>query len=282
MDFSEISIDLNVQLEPSEPSDTYDTDLKLVDFTSLNNNVKKMDDSKYHKLLDTNQYKMNNGYEINYDEETTGYFRAIRKTHVDPILETTVDEKYAFKFLYQWDPYTGEILDKDPYGPLYFDPDSLIKYFYSVRLNNLWNPPVGEFEAFYGDALGNGPEFEIKGRGDHPEYNIFRLPIITCYLTKDNNDQNITFGPKLSDDEIKEIYNLALTKDKIKGVDSYKLLFGQPRPNLIKIKGYWDMATNKIPDIQEFDPSEFSTQELVNFYGKKNTEAVRIMCKLNG
>ena len=33
--------------------------------------------------------------------------------------------------------YWREIIE-DPRGPLYFDPDTLIYYFYNNRLNHLW------------------------------------------------------------------------------------------------------------------------------------------------
>jgi hypothetical protein len=259
-----------------------DFDDGLIDFSNLDLDL-DLDlnkNNKYQKPMDTNQYKMNNGYVIEYDDDTTGYFRAIRKTHIDPIFETYVDESYAFKFDYQWDPYTGERTIKDPYGPLYFDPDSLIKYFHSMRLNNLWNAAEGDYDGFFGDALGNGPKFEIKGRGDHPEFDIFRLPIITCYLTKDNSEQNITFGPKLTDAEITEIYNLAKQKDIILKHDSYKILFAKHRPNILKLKEYWLNATNKMPRIPNLDISIYSQEDLVTIYGKFNADNVKHLKKI--
>jgi len=53
----------------------------------------------------------------------------LRKNKLDVFTREPINEKYAFKFEYQWDPYTGERLGKDPYGALYFHPDNLIHYY---------------------------------------------------------------------------------------------------------------------------------------------------------
>ena len=69
---------------------------------------------------------------------------------------------------------------------LYFDPNTLIHYFYINRLKNLWIDESIEdgnyYQGHYGYAVGNGPDFEIKGRGKHPDWYLFRLPIIDCYM----------------------------------------------------------------------------------------------------
>jgi hypothetical protein len=226
-------------------------------------NVKK-DDIPYFEKEDNIKYTMGNGYDIKYDSMTIDYYRAIRKTQVDPVLEEPVDEKFAFKFKDQWDPYTGQRCGEDPHGPLYFDPDNLIKWFYTCRLNNLWIPAQGEYHGYYGDALGNGPLFEIKGRGKFPEYNIFRLPITDCYLTKEHNYQFVTIGPTLTDDEIAKIYKLALKKDMYLRKKCYKDMFKTRRPNLIEIKKEWDVATSAEPNLQYlqiFNKQPFNIKE---------------------
>ncbi len=283
MDLTEISCDsLDVDLDFSNNQESE----ILIDFSTIDLDVNicsdDEDNSKYSRSVDKNKYKMSNGYEIEYDKETNGYYRAVRKAQVDPILEMEVDDKYAFKFPFQWDPYTGKRGGIDPYGPLYFDPDSLIKHFFTIRLNNLWINSSGEFEGHYGDALGNGPDFEIKGRGIYPEYYIFRLPIIDCYLTKDNNEQNVTFGPKLNDDEIVQIYNLAKRKDKIKGINCYKSMFRYNRPDLLNLKKYWDMATSQVPHVKGFDSTGLAHNEIIQFYEGKNREAVNYLRRMRG
>ena len=130
-----------------------------------------------------------------------------RRNKIDPILlvdlpMNDMEEKDLFKFEYKWDPYTGlRSKQKDPNGALYFDPNVLINYFYANRLNNLW---IDEYfdgndyiQGHYGDALGKFPNFEIKGRGPHPEWYLFRLPIIDCYLEDEHSLQMVTMGPIL-------------------------------------------------------------------------------------
>ena len=142
-----------------------------------------------------------------------------RRNKIDPLLlsELPIDDKYnikdLFKFKYKWNPYSGERLEKDKNGPLYFDPDTLIHYFYTDRLKELWKPGYYQngdwYEGYYGDAVGNGPEFKISGRGKHPDWYLFRLPIPDGYLIEGHCEQSVTMGPILSDKEIKEIYKLS-------------------------------------------------------------------------
>ena len=161
-----------------------------------------------------------------------------RKNKIDPLLHLSlpVEDKYSikdlFEFKYKWNPYTGERLDIiEPNGPLYFDPDTLIHYFYVNRLNNLWIKTNNNFNGYYGDALGNGPNFIINGRGDFRNWYLFRLPIPDCYLYSDHNLQSVTMGPILNDKEIKEIY----IKAKRYG-NNYFNLYKKKRPNLLTLK----------------------------------------------
>jgi len=271
MNFNGLPLDLDIELSDD-----------LIDFSDVNIDIEITRDNKYVQKKEDVSYTLENGYPIQYDKHTTGYYRVIRKTKVDPILEIEVDERYAFKFKFQWDPYTGKRTCVDPFGPMYFDPDSIIKHLYTVRLNNLWNAPSGEYEGYYGDAVGNGPDFHIKGRGTFPDYNIFRLPIIDCYLTKDHNKQFVTLGPVLTDEEIREIASLAIKKDSIKGVDSYRLCFQKSRPDIIKMKKLWDIATDATPSIPDLDMASVSPEELMVMYDKTNKDAVNSLRKMLG
>jgi len=176
---------------------------------------------------------------IEYEPKTHEYYKKLRKEKLDPILLTESDN--PFKFHFKWNPYTGARNGIDENGPLCFDPDNLIRYFHMNRLNNLWINPTddagGYYQGYYGDALGQGPNFNIRGRGEHPEWNLFRLPIMDCYLAKDHNEQFITMGPLLTELEIKEIYRLSELDKK-----AYKKNFGERKPNLQNMYQYYSYS----------------------------------------
>tara|TARA_B100000424_G_C22873154_1_gene464960 strand:- start:489 stop:1082 length:594 start_codon:yes stop_codon:yes gene_type:complete len=161
---------------------------------------------------------------------------------MDPLIRIPlpiIKNKKVYEYKYCWDPLTGEILGLDPRGPLYFDPDTLIHYFYTNRLKYLWNDGDINFTGSYGDGLGNGPHFNIPGRGISLHYYLFRLPIPDAYC--DNiNTQQITIGPILGLDEIVKIYNLSLEYG-----DNYKNTFGRERPNLLEIYDLYNDAIRK-------------------------------------
>ena len=134
--------------------------------------------------------------EIEYDKTTIEKYRVFRLRKMDPIAYVETEDDYAFQFKYIWDPYTGERKDTfDQYGPLFFDPDILIKHYFTKILSKLWVQPSDEkggfYEGYYDDGAGAGEDFFVAGRGHHPEWYLFRLPIIDCYLTKDHNKQYI-------------------------------------------------------------------------------------------
>jgi len=201
-----------------------------------------------------------------------------RRNKIDPILLlelplNNMQEKDLFKFEYTWDPYTGlRSKQKDPNGALYFDPNVLINYFYTSRLNNLW---INEYydgndyiQGHYGDALGKYPNFEIKGRGPHPEWYLFRLPIIDCYLEKDHSLQIVTMGPVLTDKEIKKIYTLSKRYKKF-----YKDTFEIKRPNIVKMKQLYDRAVN--PNIEYNNLEGFTSNEINQIKFDLNSTAVK-------
>ena len=176
-------------------------------------------------------------------------YRDFRDKNIDPILleelpvEGYENKKY-FKFKFKWNPYTGERGEIDTNGYLAFDPDTLIHFFYSNRTNYLWETSNNDYTGYYGDAVGNGPNFEIIGRGKHPDWNLFRLPIVDCYLIKDHCYQSVTMGPLLEEREIKEIDKLAK-----KYKSNYKNKFNMKRPSLHKLYQLYQEAINPNPDI---------------------------------
>lgn len=242
------------------------------------------DDENHVDFIDTpNNVNNNKRADIEYDEQTTEKYRVFRLRKMDPFSLTELDEKYAFKFPYMWDPYTGERLGLDPNGPLYFDPDLLIKYFHTKRLDKLWNQPIDEdsgyYQGYYDYGVGAEENFYVTGRGSHPEWYLFRLPIIDCYLTKTNNAQFITFGPKLTSDEIQEIETLATLKN-----NNYLHTFGFNRPSIMLLKKYYDIAIAKIPSTSDisFLQLELPTNPDTSYYASVNRIAVDKLIKIKG
>ena len=201
-------------------------------------------------------------YNKNYEDRTTEYYKTLRFRKMDPLINVDLDDDNSFKFKYMWDPYTGERQESDPFGPLYFDPDSLIHYFYIHRLKNLWNEPFNDindyYEGYYGMLVGSGVNINISGRGECPEKYLFRIPIIDCYLEKDYNKSIITFGPRITDEEAKEIDYLA-SKNPL----NYKMMFSKNRPSLYEMKKYYDEAISNNLNINNYyNYSEEKIKEL--------------------
>lgn len=202
----------------------------------------------YKKILKKyNEYLLNNksiNEIINYIDPYLDF----RKNKIDPLLQEKLPisseytEKDLFIFKYKWNPYSGEREGFDPNGSLYFDPDTLIHYFYINKLNHLWIKNDNNFEGYYGNGVGNGPDFKIQGRGDHRNWYLFRLPVIDCYLDKQHCRQSVTMGPILTENEIKEIYRKAKRYK-----NNYFDLYKRRRPNLLTLKKYYDLAINKNP-----------------------------------
>lgn len=184
-------------------------------------------------------------YDKNYGKLTTDFYKVMRERKLNVISQTydfnNCEEK-AFGFEYQWDPFTGMRGEKDPYGALYFHPDDLIHYFYINRLRNLWIPPINSksesYSGYYGDAVRGGENMNIVGKGLHPELYVFRLPVNNCYLEEGNDMSLITMGPKLTDEEIKNIDSIANKYHK----NNYFEIYRKKRPSLTVIKKWYDQA----------------------------------------
>jgi hypothetical protein len=221
------------------------------------------------------------GKKISFDDKTMLYYKAMRFRKMDPIFQIDLDEDKCFKFYYQWNPYTGERLGADPYGPMCFHPDSLIKYFYENRLNNLWVEQVEQngdnYEGYYDVAVGAGEDIYIQSRGYNPERYLFRLPIIDCYwIPCMKNEAIVTMGPVLTDDEVKQIDEIAK-----KYGSYYSSQFGTPRPSLYLMKQLYDKAISKKPQITNIINS-LTAQQLSELYAKVNREAVDRLRSIKG
>lgn len=203
-----------------------------------------------------------------------------RKRPLDPILGVElpiIKKKKYFKFSFFWDPYSGIRESIDPRGSLCFDPDSLIYYFYTNRLNHLWTPTTSEYTGHYGDGVGNGPDFHIPGRGFHNDWYLFRLPIQDGYIKKSEWCQIVTMGPILTFEEIEKIYNLGLEYKT-----SFKERFNINRPNLMEIYKLYNIAISKHPILnisseldQNLDPETRMELEMI-----ENRNAVNKLKKI--
>ena len=215
------------------------------------------------------------------DSRTLEYYRVCRQRCLDPVTLVQLKSEECFKFKWAWDPITGERTHEDPLGPLCFDPDQLIRYFYLNRLNNLWVERDNGYAAHYDYGVGAGENFYLQSRGFHPERYLFRLPIIDCYLYENHNEQIVTMGPKLTFEEIEEIYNLARLREK-----NYQLVFKQSRPNIVAMYKIYHTAISDSPDVTaEFakqqqdaagqDAPEQDVQEIMNLKNRKAVDHLR-------
>ena len=247
--------------------------LKKIIIKKNSKNTKKKDND--HKKNIKSLYKTNNNKPIIYDKLTMKTYVAIRKTKVDPITLNKTPTENIFQFHFQWDPYTGQRLDKDPYGPLCFNVVILAHYFYINRLNHLWINPSDErngyFQGIYGEAVGIGKNFSIKGRGNFPEWYLFRIPIPNCYLTDDHNIQIPTFGPELTNKEILEI------NSKLHSNNRYQKMFYNNPPDLVQMKKLYDKAISQTPRIRGV--KNLTPQQILERRYKANRKAVDYLRK---
>ena len=205
-------------------------------------------------------------------------YRVMRKLKIDPFTDEVIDDTKSFKFTYQWNPRTGQRTKPDPYGALHFNPMTLIKFFHAKRLSKLWTSSsdtgAGYFPEFYDIAVGIGSDFYVAGRGYNPQWHVFRLPIIDCYVSSNMSLREITMGPILTDEEIAEIDLIGHTYYE----REYKQETGKNMPSLVKMKELYDKAISKSP----IDVSYLDSEERENAINKANRDAVDELVKMKG
>jgi hypothetical protein len=268
------SIDISTDTLNYAPDDGDTMHIMFDDAPLIKKKIKKKKKKNNNSKNTTKSLYITNNKKTVYNERTMEYYRVIRSLCYDPITYIKLSKKTRFKIPYMWDPYTGERLGLDPYGPLYISPDNLIHYFYTMRLKKLWIKPADEQSGFYqgtfDDAVGIGNNFYLKGRGYFPEWYIFRLPIVDCYLNKDYMMQAITLTPKITIDDVKEIDRLA-NLNKL----SYYKQFKKKRPLLKLIWNLYHDAINKNPVIKK---SNTMTKDELNIAKIHfNMKAVRLL-----
>ena len=244
-------------------------DLDSFVLSNIKTNNKKGNNEKSKKKKKTTKYNEE------YTFDTVEFYKSIRKLKLDAIMNTETDET---RFLYynMWEPLTGEILDKDPYGPLCFDPVYLIYHYYNQRLNNLWvkesDEQGGYYSGYYDSGVGAGEDCLIMSRGYHPEKYLFRLPIVDCYLTENHNYQFITMGPKLTFEQIAEI-NRKVDKQKFiklfQKVIKFDKYYIDMIPDLTLMKTCYDLAIKEnIKDISDIKEILMKIMFIVQKYNK--------------
>jgi len=220
----------------------------------------------------------NAGYQVKYNKKTRVYYVALRRIQQDPIVMDDIPKDKAFRFPFMWDPYTGERKEEDPNGPMSFNPLYLALFFYKNRYKHLWTPSVddatGVYSGFYGDSMGAGENCRICSRGNHPERYLFRLPIQDCYITDDHNMQYITMGPKLNNNEIKELDRLL---DLFPYNDVVRVL--GKKISLVGMKKLYDQAIrNSLPDTNEYNEMNDEEKQMALF--QINKKAVDNLVKM--
>lgn len=199
------------------------------------------------KLNGPTYKKLEKMYKKKYNEKIKRNYLNHRINKIDPILLQKLplnnfSNKNLFEFKFKWNPYNGNRLDIDNHGSLYFDPETLINYFYVNRLNNLWINSYysGDFyiQGYYGDAVGNGPDFVIKSRGSHPDWYLFRLPILDEYLNENHCNQVVTMGPILNLTEINNLDTISCNK-------KFKKMYKYTKPNLTKMFKIYEKCISK-------------------------------------
>ena len=286
-----MSVDDNFVSFDNSQLDDSDSLLSFVTFTP-NQNLEKKTRKKnkknkgYNQLIkkkkDEIKYFLEDGTPVTYNDKTIKYYISTRKCGIGPITRCEVDKKDLFKYPYEWNPYTGKVREingqkkKDDYGPLHFSATALCYHFFCKRLDYLWTDGQetddGYFEGHYGDGLGAGENFFVQSRGSHPEWYIFRLPINDCYLTSNHNKKYITYGPKLTDEEIKEIYETA------KKADLFYKIFGFSLPDIVKMKYWYDNAISKNP-MNVIISSDMTKKQIMDVKEKANKKAVEVLRK---
>jgi len=214
----------------------------------------KKNKKTYNRLLKLiNEYIKNDKY----------YYILNRINRICPLSFEKVDRGFIVKNI--WNSFIGKFNKiEDPFGSLVFDCDYLIYYFYSNRLKYIYTHGTINTTGYLGDAIGKYPLFNIPGRGNHPEWYLFRLPINDCYI--DNKViKYVTMGPELSRDDIINIYNISINNN------TYELKFNHKIPNIIELYDLYHLVINKCPyeidnSIIEVLGNEYITQLKMDYY----------------
>jgi hypothetical protein len=236
----------------------------LVDFRNIEQ------DDKIGAIINENPKYDDNSH---YDDTTCLYYKAHRIKKTDPITYEELNDNNAFKYPYIWNPYTGSIIKVDPFGPLYFNPMTLLQHFYQNKLNGLWIEQSDTYEGYYGAHVGAGPDFEIIGRGIYPEKYLFRLPINCCYLKQNHKYNLITMGPILTDDEIKSIDKII--KKYWSYDESYYKIY-KKIGSLYTLKYYYDIAIAKEPIYMNLNPISINKKQILLKYENPNYHINRL------
>lgn len=201
--------------------------------------------NKPHEIMSEDSYNKL------YDFETVSRYRSYRIKKQDPITCQNLTDENAFTFDSVWDCLTGERVAKDPYGPMYINPVTILRTYCNSILDGLWIEMEGCFPA-YGEQLGKGENFytEGKGRGDQPEKYLFRLPITDCYVYKEQNQNIHTMGPRLTTEEINEIDRL-ITDHWLGDPYIEKIHYAYTDNFTLRLKEYYDVAICMAPTILE-------------------------------
>lgn len=225
-------------------------------------------------------------YTEKYDENTLEYLE-LRKSKTCPLTFEDIDEDKAFKYYNKWNPITGEILDEDEHGPLYFDPVALYMFF----LNNVMNHLLLNIEGgiyYNNETIGIGKDFNNGKRGSYKEKYVFRLPIDDCYCTEGFDNKIPTMGPVLNDAEIIHIDELInayyYDNDDIK--KNYK-----DSTKLYEIKRLYDIAIDDDPSFNDSAIPEsiqskfyqlFAIDDMIVDSYQLSKCAVNQLCKITG
>lgn len=219
------------------------------------NNTKKTEDNSLIDFRDEKEDVIGKkGYTVDYNDDTINKYKPMRVFGTDPISRERLDKSIpVYRVDKMWDPLTGLFTnEKDPHGPLVFDPVELTKYFYLNRFTHLWKEEEDTGDDLLQECplegLGAGEDFLIKGRGYYPEYFIWRIPIRDCYVPKDTPNYIVLKGPKLNRKDIKNIHNLLKKCPK-----SHINKVFREIPDLVKMYDLYMQAINPKPDLSVLD-----------------------------
>lgn len=145
-------------------------------------------------------------YEMLFDQATMDYVK-FRRDMIDPITYEEMTPDTAFVIDQMWNCMTGEKIGPDPNGPLYVSPVTILRTIRDNLLNGFWME-IDDCVPMYGEQLGAGENFYVKGRGARPEKYLFRYPFPELYKFKGQNAMIHTTGPKFTNEELERLDNL--------------------------------------------------------------------------